>query len=192
MLHVVSYYAPTRATGRQEKNTFFDELNSILSSVPAGEKYIVLGDFNGCVGSRQVVGDQWSKVRCLHGCGVTNDAGKELLGFLFTQQATVCNTWFRKEIHRVTWQHPKSKQWSCIDDVIMRESDRRMCSDITGKRGAECNTDHQFLRARVRMAWRGLKKRAGINEVKRYDVSGLVSCKGSDDISWQAVAATVH
>ena len=25
----------------------------------------------------------------------------------------------------------------------------------------------------------GLKKRAGINEGKRYDVSGLVSCKGS-------------
>ena len=47
----------------------------------AGEKDIVLGDFNARVGSRQVVGDQWSKVRGLHGCGVTNDAGKELLAF---------------------------------------------------------------------------------------------------------------
>ena len=27
-------------------------------------------------------------MRGLHGCGVTNDAGKELLGFLSTQQAT--------------------------------------------------------------------------------------------------------
>ena len=90
---------------------FFDELNSILSSVPAGKKYIVLGDFNACVGSKQVVGDQWSKVRGPHGCEVTNDAGKELLGFLSTQQATVCNTWFwKKEIHRVIWQHSKSKQ----------------------------------------------------------------------------------
>ena len=33
------------------------------------------------------------------------------------------------------------------------------------------------------MAWRGLKKRAGMNEGERYDVSGLVSCKGSDDMS---------
>ena len=100
------------------------------------------------------MGDQWSKVWSPHGCGVTNDAGKELLGFLSTLQATVCNTRFRKkEIHRVTWQHPKSKQWSCIDYVIMRDCDRRMCSDVTGKRGAECNTD-QFLHASVRMAWR--------------------------------------
>ena len=58
-----------------------------------------------------------------------------------------------------------------------------MCSDVTVKRGAECNTDHQFLHASVRMAWRGLKKRAGMNEGKRYDASGLVSCKGSDDMS---------
>ena len=53
--------------------------------------------------------------------------------------------------------------------------------DVTVKRGcSECNTDHQF---RARMAWRGLKKRAGMNEGKRYDVSGLVSCMGSDDMS---------
>ena len=98
-LHVVSCYVPTRALAGK-KDTFCDELNSILSSVPAGEKYIVLDDFIARVGSRQVEGDQWSKVRGPHGCGVTNDAGKELLGFLSTQQATVCNTWFRrKEIH---------------------------------------------------------------------------------------------
>ena len=96
-LHVMSCYAPTRAASRQEKDTFFDELDSILSLVPAGEKYIVLGDFNARVGSRQVVGDQWSKVRSLYGCGVINDAGKERLGFLSTQQTTVCNTWLQKK-----------------------------------------------------------------------------------------------
>ena len=58
-----------------------------------------------------------------------------------------------------------------------------MCSDVTVKRGAECNTDHQFLNASVRITWRSLKKRAGMNEGKGYDVSGLVSCKGSDDMS---------
>ena len=41
-LHAVSCYAPTRAASRQERNTFFDDLNSILPSVPAGEKHIVL------------------------------------------------------------------------------------------------------------------------------------------------------
>ena len=103
--------------------------------------------------TREVVGYQWSKIRGRHGCGITNNAEKELLGFLSIQQATICNTWFRKkEIHGVTWQHPKSKQRSCIDYVIMRASDRSKCTDITVKRGAECNADNQFLRVSVRMA----------------------------------------
>ena len=115
-LHIVSCYAPTRVLAGKRRIHFFDEMNSILSSVPAGEKYIVLGDFNACVGSRQVVGDQWSKVRGPHGCGLTNNAGKEQLLSLNPADNWVGNTWFRKkEIHRVTWQHPKSKQWSCID-----------------------------------------------------------------------------
>ena len=50
--------SPTRAASRQEKNTNFSELNFILSSVPAGEKYKVLGDFNIHVGCMEVVGDQ--------------------------------------------------------------------------------------------------------------------------------------
>ncbi len=40
-----------------------------------------------------------------------------------------------------------------------------------------------FLYVSVRIAWRGYKKRAGMNEGKRYDVSRLVSYKGSDDMS---------
>ena len=39
-----------------------------------------------------------------------------------------------------------TKQWSCTDYVIMRECDRWMCSDVTVKRGAECNTDHHFYK----------------------------------------------
>ena len=34
-----------------------------------------------------------------HGPGAVNDAGKELLSFLAVNKATVCNTWFEKNIH---------------------------------------------------------------------------------------------
>ena len=60
---------------------------------------------------------------------------------------------------------------------------RTKYSDETVKSSEVCNTDHQFLHASVRMAWRHLKKRAGMNEGQRYDLSGLVSCKGSIDMS---------
>ncbi len=60
-----------------------------------------------------------------HGYGGLSEAGKELLSFLSTNEATVCNTWFRKrDISKQTWQHPKSKRWHCIDYAIMRKAHR--------------------------------------------------------------------
>ena len=134
-LHMVLYYAPTRAASRQVKDAFYQDLESILPAIPTGEKYVILGDFNAPVGSRECVGDWWGSVRGPHGNGVINDACKEFLSFLSVHRATVCNTWFvKKATHQQTWQHPKSKQWSCINYVIMSQSDRRMCLDVAVKR----------------------------------------------------------
>ena len=44
-LHVVSCYAPTKAASRQVKDTFFQDLESILAAIPSGEKYVILDDF---------------------------------------------------------------------------------------------------------------------------------------------------
>ena len=152
-LYVISCYAPTRLARREDKDQFYDKLDTIISSIPTNDKYVLLGDFNACVGPREHNGERWDGVRGPHGYGTINDAGKELLTFLSLHQATICTTWFtKKDIHMVTWQHPKSKKWGCIDYVIMRQKDRRICLDVTVKRGAECNTDHQLLCATVRMA----------------------------------------
>ena len=183
-LNVVLCYVPTRAASRQVKDAFFQVLESILAAIPAGEKYVILGDFNARVVSRECVGGQWVLVRGPHGYEVINDAGKELLSFLSVHWATVCNTWFAKKvIHQQTWQHPKSKQWSCIDYVIMSQSDRRTCLDITVKRGAECNTDHQFVCVKIRLAggWHRRKEVAAVTGAA-WPMDGEV------DEKWTAVS----
>ena len=107
--------APTRAVRREVKVAFFEDMESFLSSVPLGEEYLILGNFNIRVRSRECVKDQWESVRGPHGYGAINDAGKELLSFLSVHRATVCDTRFKnKAIHQQTWQYPKSKQWSSI------------------------------------------------------------------------------
>lgn len=174
-LHVVSCYAPTRAASRETKDAFFQELENILSTVPQGEKYLLMGDFNARVGSREcAVGDMWDGVRGPYGYGVVNDAGKELLSFLAVHQATVCNTWYMKrDIHKQTWQHPKSKQWSCIDFAITRQKDRKMCTDVSVRRGAECNTDHQLLCITLKLKREGCRTSVPKVDSRRYDVSSL-------------------
>ena len=48
-LHVVSCYAPMRAARREAKVAFFQDIECFLSSVPSGEMYLILGDFNARV-----------------------------------------------------------------------------------------------------------------------------------------------
>ena len=91
-LHMLSCYAPTFSASREEKDRFFDLLQEALSSIPAEECYVMLGDFNARVGSRDVGNDVWWYERGPHGYGELNEAGRELLSFLSTNEATVCNT----------------------------------------------------------------------------------------------------
>ena len=91
-MHLVSRYAPTRATTREVKDAFFQELENIFSSIPSGELYVLLGDFNARVGSRESPDEEWGSMRGPHELGCANDSGKELLSFLAVHQAMVCNT----------------------------------------------------------------------------------------------------
>ena len=135
----------------------------------------MLGDFNARVGSRQD-GDEWWRVRGPHGFGETNEAGKELLAFLSMNEATVCNTWYeKKNIHKATWQHPKTKKWHCIDYAIVKQGYQQWCKDVAVVRGAECGTDHHMLRMKldVRMKSRSCKPREDVSSKGRFDTAKL-------------------
>jgi hypothetical protein len=96
-MHVVSCYAPTRTASREVKDAFFQELESIIFSMPSGETYILLGDFSARVGSRENTDDEWRKVRGPHGLGAMNDSGRELLSFLSTKLRCAKHGLKRKE-----------------------------------------------------------------------------------------------
>ena len=85
-LHILSCYAPTFAASREDIQHFLCYLQDSLSAIPSDEGFVMLGDYNARVGSRNV--DE----RGPHGYGDLNDAGRELLSFLSTNEATVCNS----------------------------------------------------------------------------------------------------
>ena len=80
-----------------------------------------------------------------------NENGEALLTFCALNELVIMNTTFKKKnIHKYTWQHPGSKQWHCIDYVIMLKGD---CAAmlLCCMRTAECWTDHKLLRAKVKL-----------------------------------------
>ncbi len=158
---------------------FFDELREYLSSVPERDLYVILGDFNARVGSGVCdADDEWRAVRGRHGLGRMNEAGEELLSFLSLFGARICNSWFcKKDIHKATWQHPRSQQWHCIDYAITRQRDARMCTDCRVYRSAECGTDHRLLCMSLSLGHRRRvysAHRAQSNGHCRFNVAHLV------------------
>ena len=62
------------------------------------------------------------------------------------------NTRFTKKSSQLaTWKHPATKQWHMIDYIMMRATQRQLCCDVQVMRGASCWTDHNMIRARVRI-----------------------------------------
>ena len=85
------------------------------------------------------------------------------------------NTMFEKK-NTNTWQHPGSKQWDCIDYIIMRQKQRSWCCDASVLRSADCWTDHKLLCAQMK-----LQHFRNTNIRKKYDVSALQS----KETSWK-------
>ena len=95
--HTISCCAPTFSASRADKEKFKNEVQLALNAIPPSECYVIMGDFNARVGSRQGEGDIWASVRGPHGLGEMNLSGQELLAFLSINEATLCNIWFCKK-----------------------------------------------------------------------------------------------
>jgi hypothetical protein len=92
----------------------------------------------------------WEETLGLYGLDERNDAGEEFLELCATNNLTIMNTWFqKKDLHLGTWMHPATKRHHMIDFVVMRTSQRSLCSDVQVMRGANCWSDHHMLRAKL-------------------------------------------
>ena len=108
---------------------------------------------------------------------MVNAAGLELLTFCNLNSATICTTWFcKKDEYKQSWQHPKTKQWHCIDYVIVRQRDRKRCLNCRVVRHADCGSGHRLLCLSFQLTGLRLYCRATSNQ-RRFDISRLmVSC----------------
>eukprot|EP00117_Sycon_ciliatum_P024042 scpid108656/ scgid20279/ Craniofacial development protein 2; p97 bucentaur protein len=150
---IVNVYAPTSKPGLDVKTQFYDDLQRTLDSVPERDILIVLGDFNARIGisDAQSPGDDvWSAVRGSYGLGLCNEAGRRLLMWCAVDQLSAMNTWFEKpEYKRGTWCHPATKQFHLIDMIIVRQSQRVHCKDVSVVHGPNCFNNHRMVRGKL-------------------------------------------
>ena len=110
---IISAYAPTLTSTEEAIEQFYANLSSVLDSVPANDKLILLGDFNARVGCDH---NQWEGVLGKHGTGKINANGLLLLSKCTEYNLIITNTIFRMaDKYENSWMPPRSKQWHLID-----------------------------------------------------------------------------
>jgi len=168
---LISAYAPTMTNPEDVKDRFYEDLDTLLSSVSNTDKLILLGDFNARVGRDSAA---WEGVIGKSGVGKCNSNGMRLLEVCSSHDLLITNTIFRlPNRNKTSWMHPRSKHWHLIDYIIVRKKDRQDVRVTKAMCGAECWTDHRLIISKMYLRIRPKRRPQGCKAKKRVDVTKL-------------------
>jgi hypothetical protein len=153
------------------KHSFYEELEQVFYHFPKYHTKILLGDFNAKLGRedtfKPTIGNE-----SLH--EDSNDNGVRVVNFATSKNLAVKSTIFpHQNIHKYSWTSPDGKTRNQIDHVLI---DRRWHSSILDVRsfsGADCDTDHYLVVAKVRERLAVIKQAAQKIDTERFNLKKL-------------------
>ncbi|XP_047490913.1 uncharacterized protein LOC125040403 [Penaeus chinensis] len=175
---IISVYAPTLYSTPEDKDQFYGALDDIISQTPSTDMLYLLGDFNARVGADH---EAWLSCLGAYGRGKINDNGQRLLELCCYHGLCVTNTFFPcKEIHQVSWRHPRSRHWHQLDLVLTRRKDLASVLLTRSYHSADCDTDHSLVASKVRIAPRKIhhSKKSGRPRVNTCNARNPLKMQG--------------
>ena len=101
ILTVLSVYAPQTGLENNYKDKFYDQLQTVFTSIANNEIIVSCGDWNGHVG-RTAVG--YEDIHGGFGFGELNDDGERILDFAVANDLAISNTFFcKRDNHLITY-----------------------------------------------------------------------------------------
>ena len=147
---IVSAYAPTEISDDQEKDNWYDQLQSVLDRIPGHDMLLLLGDFNAKVGREVNTFQPAIGIHSLH--ALSNDNGMRLATLAIQYGLVIGGTVFpHKDIHKGTWTSPDGNTTNQIDHVLVKRKFRKSLSDVRVFRSADCDTDHSLLMTKIQI-----------------------------------------
>jgi hypothetical protein len=109
---------------------------------------ILLGDFNAEVGKevnfKVIIGNE-----SLH--EASNDNGVRVVNFAASKNLIVKSTAFsHRDIHKHTWASPDGVTHNQVGHVLIDKRRHSNILDVRSFRGADCDTDHYLVVAKLR------------------------------------------
>ena len=147
LLNFLSIYAPTLSSPAENKDEFYEELESSIKEIPATEHLYLLGDFNAQVGANHA---SWPSCISHFGVSKLNENWQRLLEVCSYYDLSITKTFFGTKLsHRVSWQHHRSHRWHQLD-LLITQTPLLNCILITHSyHSADCDTNHSLVGSKV-------------------------------------------
>jgi endonuclease/exonuclease/phosphatase family metal-dependent hydrolase len=141
-------HAPCEYTSYDIKDSFYEELGCVFDQFPRYDMKILLWDFNAKVGREHIfkptIGNESSHE-------ISNDNGVRVVNFATSKNLVVKSTMFPHcSIHKYTWTSPDGKTHNQIDHILIDRRQHSSILDAKSFRGADCDSDHYLVVAKVR------------------------------------------
>lgn len=168
-LSIITCYAPTEDALDEEKERFYEQLQSALGNIPSHDMLIVAGDMNAKVGANN---QQKERTMGKQGLGEMNNNGERLYQLCSENDLVIGGTTFQhRDVHKYTWTSPDGKTRNQIDHLIINRKWRRSLQDVKTKRGADVGSDHQLVIGKLCLKLR--KEKASKVRDRLYDTGKL-------------------
>jgi len=147
---IINIHAPTEEKEEDVKDVYYEELENYIDSVPKQDILIIIGDANAKVGNEEIYKEITGAESKHHD---SNDNGQRLIALAIEKELKIMSTHFkRKDIHKGTWIIPGGSQTNQIDHVLIQAKNYRMITNVRTYRGADVDSDHMLVVAKVGFA----------------------------------------
>lgn len=172
-ISVINAYAPTNTANSEEKEEFYEELQTVFDRVQDVHRrdiVILMGDMNSKIGRDNT---NRETVMGTQGIGEMNENGEMFTNFCAHNELVIGGSMFQhKDIHKVTWISPDGKVKNQIDHIAIKRKWKHSLLDVRAMRGADVYTDHNLMRAKLQIKLvRNMEYKQGYRE--RYNVQWL-------------------
>jgi exonuclease III len=146
---IINAYAPTENSKEEEKTKFYDKLEKVCEKVKRNDILMIVGDFNAKIGKEErnegVAGKE-----TIH--DTTNDNGAKICDLAAATNTFIVSTQYRhKREHKITWMIPGGTEGNQIDHMLISKKWKRIIQDVRTYRGANVDSDHLLVVAKIRM-----------------------------------------
>ncbi len=148
-LNVIQCYAPTNDSDEEEKQEFYDRLQSAVDKCVERDITIVMGDFNAKIGEDNT---GYEEAMGRHGLGELSENGERFIDFCALNRLVIGGRIFpHRRIHKATWVSPDHTTENQIDHICISKKFRRSLQDVRVRRGADVASDHHLLTLRIKL-----------------------------------------